>query len=88
MLLTCFVTWVIVTWVTWVTLGRLTYMAMRANLRVYYLGHRWLIAGRQDVGLIYCYRHTSVLITDSMMNKLMIWKIVLGLHSDRTTHIF
>ena len=57
MLLTCFLTWVIVTRVTWVTLGRLTYMALRADLG-FYLGHRWLMAGRQDVGL-FLFRHTS-----------------------------
>ena len=28
---------------------------------IYYLGHRWLMVGRQDVGLFYCYRHTGVL---------------------------
>ena len=49
------------------------------------------MAGRQDVGLFYCFRHTSDLNVWSwyiVNNKLMIWKIVLGLHSDRTTHIF
>ena len=91
MLLTCFVTWVIVTWVTWVTLGRLTYIWHCAPIWVFYLGHRWLVAGRQDVGLFFCFRHTSDLNVWSwyiVNNKLMIWKIVLGLHSDRTTHIF
>ena len=81
----------IVTWMTWMTLGRLTYIWHCASTWVFYLGHRWLMAGRQDVGLFFCFRHTSDLIVWSwyiVNNKLMIWKIVLGLHSDRTTHIF
>ena len=48
------------------------------------------MAGRQDVGL-FLFRHTSDLNVWSwhiVNNKLMIWKLVLGLHSDRTTHIF
>ena len=91
MLLTCSVTWVIVTWVTWMTLGQLTYIWHCAPTWIYHLGHRWLMAGRQDLGLFFCFHHTSDLNVWSwyiVNNKLMIWKIVLGLHSDRTTPNF
>ena len=49
------------------------------------------MAGRQDVGLFFCFRHTSDLNVWSwyiVNDKLMIWKIVLGLHSYGTTNIF
>ena len=65
------------------------YMALRANL-----GFIWVIADLWPVvrtWVYFLFRHTSDLNVWSwyiVNNKLMIWKLVLGLHSDRTTHIF
>ena len=96
-ILTCFVTWLIVTWVTLLTLGRLIYhrfMALCANLNLLFGSSLTYgrSSGRGFILLLSPHECSQclvvILITDSMMNKLMIWKMVLGLHSDRTTHIF